>query len=342
FFVDIVDRIDAIIDTTGTCVSYDILGDITCKSRLSGMPHLVMTLNRARELDDVAFHPCVVRRTWDAERMIAFVPPDGPFKLASYHMATQALSRSMPLRVLGEARCTENGMTVCVTVEPGETGSRSVENIRIRVPLDSRAYNIGVQCKSGTHMVTTSRRPQVEWTLDEIRPSDSAIRLVIQYSTRNAVQSDSTNAAFVTFEVPGYSVSSIKVDALRLLRESYKLFKGVRYSTVAGSFQLSCVLVLATTVCALDFHSDEAAECATKHWSEIRDIVNPKISMMDKILPKAGVERVRKLLDGKDELPKDPPPRSWLGEAADAIPEGLMSMFGKKIIEECVDEMKHK
>ncbi|KAJ2532113.1 hypothetical protein IWW43_003369 [Coemansia sp. RSA 1935] len=238
FFVDIVDRIDAIIDTTGTCVSYDILGDITCKSRLSGMPHLVMTLNRARELDDVAFHPCVVRRTWDAERTIAFVPPDGPFKLASYHMATQALSRSMPLRVLGEARCTENGMTVCVTVEPGETGSRSVENIRIRVPLDSRAYNIGVQCKSGTHMVTTSRRPQVEWTLDEIRPSDSAIRLVIQYSTRNAVQSDSTNAAFVTFEVPGYSVSSIKVDALRLLRESYKLFKGVRYSTVAGSFQV--------------------------------------------------------------------------------------------------------
>ncbi|KAJ2133834.1 hypothetical protein IW136_004863 [Coemansia sp. RSA 678] len=108
-------------------------------------------------------------------------------------------------------------------------------------------------------------------------------------------------------------------------------------------FKLSCVLVvLATTVCALDFHSDEAAECATKHWSEIRDIVNPKISMMDKILPKAGVERVRKLLDGKDELPKDPPPRSWLGEAADAIPEGLMSMFGKKIIEECVDEMKHK
>ncbi|KAJ2495918.1 hypothetical protein GGH96_006164 [Coemansia sp. RSA 1972] len=237
FFVDIVDRIDAIIDTNGTCVSYDILGDISCKSRLSGMPHLVMTLSRARELDDMAFHPCVVRRMWDAERTIAFVPPDGPFKLASYHLAPQTM-RTMPLRILGEAKCTENGMTVHVVVQPGETGSRCVENIRIRVPLDSRAYNIGVQCKSGTHMVTTSRRPQVEWTLDSVRPSDSAIRLTIQYSLRNAEQSDSTSAAFVTFEVPGHSVSAIKVDALRLLRESYKLFKGVRYSTVAGSFQV--------------------------------------------------------------------------------------------------------
>ncbi|KAJ2559152.1 hypothetical protein GGH12_005520 [Coemansia sp. RSA 1822] len=236
FFVDIVDRIDAIVDSSGTCVMYDVMGDISCKSRLSGMPHLVMTLGRARELDDVVFHPCVVRRAWDTDRTIGFVPPDGPFKLASYHVA-QSL-RSMPLRVLGEARCTENGMTVHVTVEPGETGSRRVENIRVRVPLDSRAYNIGVQCKSGTHIVTTSRHPQVEWTLDSIHATDSLVRLVIQYSLRSAPQTDSTDAAFVTFEVPGYSVSSIKVDALRLLRESYKLFKGVRYSTMAGSFQV--------------------------------------------------------------------------------------------------------
>ncbi|KAJ2822057.1 hypothetical protein IWW50_004380 [Coemansia erecta] len=108
------------------------------------------------------------------------------------------------------------------------------------------------------------------------------------------------------------------------------------------AWSLIFVSMLSATAQGFDFHSDEAAECATKHWDEIRDIVNPKISMMDKILPKAGAERVRKLLDGKDQLPKDPPPRNWLGDAADAIPEGLMNMFGKDIIEKCVQEMKHK
>ncbi|KAJ1841386.1 hypothetical protein IWW55_006164 [Coemansia sp. RSA 2706] len=109
-----------------------------------------------------------------------------------------------------------------------------------------------------------------------------------------------------------------------------------------NSWILAVIGVLGAVANGFDFHSDEAAACATKHWDEIRAIVNPKISMMDKILPKAGIERVHKLLDGKDELPKDPPPRNWLGEAADVIPEGLMNMFGKDIIEKCVKEMEHK
>ncbi|KAJ2850781.1 hypothetical protein IWW36_001596 [Coemansia brasiliensis] len=107
------------------------------------------------------------------------------------------------------------------------------------------------------------------------------------------------------------------------------------------SWSLVALFIVAVTVHAFDFHSDEAAACATKHWSEIRDIANPKISIMDKILPSAGVERVRALLGGKNQLPKDPPPRDWLGKAADAIPEGLMKMFGKDIIEKCIKEMKH-
>ncbi|KAJ2803021.1 hypothetical protein H4R20_003054 [Coemansia guatemalensis] len=100
-------------------------------------------------------------------------------------------------------------------------------------------------------------------------------------------------------------------------------------------------LALCAVANGFDFHSDEAAKCAHDHWDEIRKIVDPKISMMESILPKSGAEKVKVLLNGASKLPKNPPPRNWLGDAADAIPEPLMNMFGKDLIEKCVKEMKH-
>ncbi|KAJ1798099.1 hypothetical protein LPJ56_006849, partial [Coemansia sp. RSA 2599] len=109
---------------------------------------------------------------------------------------------------------------------------------------------------------------------------------------------------------------------------------------VSGKFLVTTMVVCAAVVAGLDFHSDEAAECAKNHWKEIKAIVDPKISMMNSILPKANAQKVEKLLGGSDSLPDSPPSRDWLSKAADALPERLMTMFGKDIIEKCIDEMK--
>ncbi|KAJ2767218.1 hypothetical protein IWQ57_004041 [Coemansia nantahalensis] len=98
--------------------------------------------------------------------------------------------------------------------------------------------------------------------------------------------------------------------------------------------------VLGSAVRGFDFHSDEAARCATEHWDEIRAIVNPKLSMASTVLPAEGLKKIQALLDGKSELPTDPPPRNWLSDAADAIPAPLMNMFGRSVIEKCVNEGK--
>ncbi|KAJ1880660.1 hypothetical protein LPJ57_002110 [Coemansia sp. RSA 486] len=110
-------------------------------------------------------------------------------------------------------------------------------------------------------------------------------------------------------------------------------------------FSSSKITVVAMVVCAaavsgFNFHSDEAAECAKEHWKEIKSIVDPKIAMMNTILPKASVAKVKELLGGADSLPDSPPSRDWLSKAADALPERLMTMFGKDIIEQCVEDMK--
>ncbi|KAJ2723204.1 hypothetical protein GGI07_002773 [Coemansia sp. Benny D115] len=328
FFVDIVERIDAIVDGGGSIVSYDVSGDIECKSRLSGMPDLLLSLNRAMYLDDVVFHPCVRINKWENEGVIAFVPPDGQFRLATFHVAAEAaMQRVLPLNVRASATRQDSLHTVEITADAAQCGGRVVEKIQVRVPLPAQAYNVRVQCKVGTHTVINGRTAQVEWSLKSLKAGDRSARLVIQYVVRPSndttgssspkvrqQENDAAHAALVSFEVAGFSVSSIKVDSLRMLRESYKLFKGVRYLTKAGgSFQ---------------------------HWSEIKELVDPKISMMNSILPRASVEKVHALLGGADALPDKPPARDWLSKAADALPERLMAMFGKDIIEKCVNEMK--
>ncbi|KAJ2577570.1 hypothetical protein GGH95_003508, partial [Coemansia sp. RSA 1836] len=224
FFVDIVERIDATVAADGSVVSYDVSGDISCKSRLTGMPELLLVLNRAAAMDDVAFHPCVRANKWQAERVIGFVPPDGQFKLASFHVATDAAPRLLPLHLRATvSRQPDQSHTIEISADAGQSGNRPVEKIQVRVPLPAQAYNIRVQCKSGTHTVSNVRLPQVEWSLKSLGPADRGARLTIQYLVRassaatgapqlspSPSSNQSALAAFVDFEVAGFSVSSIK------------------------------------------------------------------------------------------------------------------------------------
>jgi AP-3 complex subunit mu len=61
---------------------------IDCCVKLSGMPDLTLTFMNPRLLDDVSFHPCVRHKRWENERVLSFVPPDGNFRLLSYHIGS--------------------------------------------------------------------------------------------------------------------------------------------------------------------------------------------------------------------------------------------------------------
>lgn len=60
----------------------------------SSPPPLLLLLPRLvpqnpRLLDDVSFHPCVRFKRWESERILSFIPPDGNFRLLSYHVSAQ-------------------------------------------------------------------------------------------------------------------------------------------------------------------------------------------------------------------------------------------------------------
>eukprot|EP00126_Sphaerothecum_destruens_P012281 Sdes_comp21051_c0_seq1m19740 len=89
-YFDVIEEIDVILDSSGKTISCEISGEIQSLCHLSGMPDLVLTFANPALMEDLSFHPCVRFRRWENEKILSFVPPDGPFQLATYRVSTQS------------------------------------------------------------------------------------------------------------------------------------------------------------------------------------------------------------------------------------------------------------
>jgi AP-1 complex subunit mu len=100
-FLDVVERLNLLVSSTGAVLRSEILGSLRLKSYLSGMPELKLGLNdklllegqgqtgKGVEMEDVKFHQCVRLSKFETDRTISFIPPDGEFELMSYRLNTQ-------------------------------------------------------------------------------------------------------------------------------------------------------------------------------------------------------------------------------------------------------------
>eukprot|EP01125_Pyxidicula_operculata_P001838 TRINITY_DN116_c0_g1_i2.p1 TRINITY_DN116_c0_g1~~TRINITY_DN116_c0_g1_i2.p1 ORF type:complete len:265 (+),score=50.33 TRINITY_DN116_c0_g1_i2:82-876(+) len=83
-YLDIIDHVDAIVESNGAMTTSKIVGTVAVDCQLSGMPDLVLRFRNPGILDDTSFHPCVRLSRWQREQVVSFVPPDGKFKLMEY------------------------------------------------------------------------------------------------------------------------------------------------------------------------------------------------------------------------------------------------------------------
>ena len=88
-YLDIIEEIDAIVDRNGQIISSEVSGVIAANSRLSGVPDLALSFANPGLIDDCSFHPCVRYTRFERDKIVSFVPPDGPFELMRYRVNTQ-------------------------------------------------------------------------------------------------------------------------------------------------------------------------------------------------------------------------------------------------------------
>ncbi|OWF39923.1 AP-3 complex subunit mu-1-like [Mizuhopecten yessoensis] len=236
-YFDVIEEIDAIIDKSGTTVTGEIQGYIDCLIKLTGMPDLTLSFINSRLLDDVSFHPCVRFKRWESERILSFVPPDGNFRLISYHITSNNLV-AIPIYLKHSIMFREGSSgRFEVTVGPKTTMGKTVENVVMEVPFPKTVLNATLTPTQGKYTFDPVSKVMT-WDIGRIDTTRiPSIKGTVSLQTGAPVP-ESNPTINMYFTISQLALSGIKVNRLDMYGEKYKPFKGVKYITKAGKFQV--------------------------------------------------------------------------------------------------------
>ncbi|XP_009070208.1 PREDICTED: AP-3 complex subunit mu-2, partial [Acanthisitta chloris] len=152
-YFDVIEEIDAIIDKSGSTITAEIQGVIDACVKLTGMPDLTLSFMNPRLLDDVSFHPCVRFKRWESERILSFIPPDGNFRLLSYHVSAQNLV-AIPVYVKHNISFRDSSSLgrFEITVGPKQTMGKTVEGVMVTSQMPKSVLNMTLTPSQGTHV----------------------------------------------------------------------------------------------------------------------------------------------------------------------------------------------
>ncbi|KAH8556450.1 Mu homology domain-containing protein [Umbelopsis sp. PMI_123] len=234
-YFDIIEEIDATIEANGAIVSCEAHGTVNVNCRLSGMPDLALNFINHRILDDVSFHPCVRYQKWESDKILSFVPPDGHFSLMSYRVNLPQ-QQILPLQVKPQFYNTANGGKFDLSINPRSTDGKPIEKVVVTIPMSKGTTSVNATCNVGQYMYDPVTK-SIKWEIPKIQVRDRTPMLSGTYSNGSTAHETGTTI-MLQFQISMYAVSGLKVDTLRLFREGYKPYKGVRSVTKAGKFQI--------------------------------------------------------------------------------------------------------
>lgn len=237
-FVDIVEKVDCITDKNGQLIFNEIRGEINCRTKLSGMPDLTLTFANPRVLDDVSFHPCVRLQSWTNSHMLSFIPPDGAFNLAKYILGPEN-QILVPLSVRPVITYTESGGKIDIEISSKQCAGKIIEDVVITMAMPKSVNSV-----NGTPSVGSQSFDQldriVRWDIKKL-PADRPSTLKGSISmTPNSPKPDNQPIITCKFKISGFATSGLRVSKLDITGEKYKPFKGVKYMTVAGRYDVRC------------------------------------------------------------------------------------------------------
>jgi len=237
-YIDMIEELDVTIDSNGMLTNIGIYGQVMANCKLSGMPDLQIKFKNPHLLDDCRFHPCVRYLKYASERILSFVPPDGGFKLMSYKVSQQA-SRSIqktiiPFYVKPQITYSAESGKISIMVGLKTENSKTPEQVSVKIPLPSTTTTCDISSTMGSVSVDIKNGMAI-WRIGKIK-RDKPACLNATISCRNASSESPTFE--VSFQLQGSALSGLEVDAMEVFNVKYKPYKGVRYITRSGFFQI--------------------------------------------------------------------------------------------------------
>lgn len=236
-FLDVVEEVNLLMGTGGNVLRCDVVGRILLKCHLSDMPELRLGLND--KLEDVTFHQCVNLGTYEAQRVVTFIPPDGEFELMKYR-STEGINvpfKVMPvIKELGRTRLEAN-----VAVKSLFGPKLFALGVVVLVPVPDNTAKANILVTSGKAKYDATKKAIV-WKLRRF-PSSMEHSLkaeVVLVSTTKEAKPWARPPISMSFQVPMYSASGLRVSYLKIMERrlgaSYQVDKWVRKMCKSGDF----------------------------------------------------------------------------------------------------------
>ena len=257
-WLDVIEKVDELISSSGNVLSSQINGSVIMKNFLSGMPMVTVGLNdkivlqnlgkdttNSIEMDDLKFHQCVNKKKFENERIIEFIPPDGEFELMSYRLDIQIkplISVKITINTISETRIEY------VAKAKTNFKNRSVaNNVSIYIPVPLDIQNATFKTTSGS-VVYLSDREDLLWFIKRFEgQTELDMNCSFQVPT---VRIDDTTKHLkrpiqVSFEIPYFTVSGFQVRYMKIVEKSgYEAVPWVRYFTKNGNYSINFFVCL--------------------------------------------------------------------------------------------------
>ncbi|XP_054797320.1 AP-4 complex subunit mu isoform X2 [Prosopis cineraria] len=261
-FVDVIEKISITFSSSGYILTSEIDGTIQMKSYLTGNPEIRLALNDdlaigrgqgpiygyrsssgsgAVILDDCNFHESVRLDSFDVDRTLSLIPPDGEFPVMNYRM-TQEFRPPFRINVLiEEAGPLKAEVILKIYAEFGS--SVTANTVKVQMPLPKYTTRVNFELNPGAVGETTDFKEankKLEWSLKKIvGASEHTLRAKLTFSQESHGNiTKESGPVSMTFTIPMYNVSRLQVKYLQISKKSRvsEPYRWVRYVTQANSY----------------------------------------------------------------------------------------------------------
>ncbi|KAG9132109.1 hypothetical protein Leryth_022021 [Lithospermum erythrorhizon] len=244
-FVDIIEKISMTFSSSGYILTSEIDGTIQMKSYLSGNPEIRLALNDevsigrgggrsaydyggssgsgAVILDDCNFHESVHLDSFDVDRTLSLVPPDGEFPVMNYRMTQEFKAPFRINTLIEEAGSLRAEVILKVRAEFGS--SITANTIVIQMPLPTYTSRVSFEMEPGAVGQSTDFKEsnkRLEWSLKKIvGGSDHTLRAKLTFSQESHGNiTKEAGPVSMTFIIPMYNASRLQVKYLQISKKA--------------------------------------------------------------------------------------------------------------------------
>ncbi|XP_031264839.1 AP-4 complex subunit mu [Pistacia vera] len=261
-FVDIIEKISVTFSSSGYILTSEIDGTIQMKSYLTGNPEIRLALNDdlsigkdgrsiydyrsssgpgAVVLDDCNFHESVRLDSFDLDRTLSLVPPDGEFPVMNYRMTQEFKPPFRINTLIEEAGALKAEVIIKISAEFPSNITANTVVVEMPLPKYTTRVSFGLEPGAvGQRTDFKEANKRLEWGLKKIvGGSEHMLRAKLTFSQESHGNiTKESGPVSMTFTIPMYNASRLQVKYLQIAKKSstYNPYRWVRYVTQANSY----------------------------------------------------------------------------------------------------------